>query len=306
MLQISKSYTFKQLCQKSDNTLRSYIQSLAPQNIEIIENKVDSYDKITSEFCPVVDNMAYETHSEENILITELYQCIDCNITFTTKVDLEMHKLQHNFNKEIPEIETVVAEVANSFDCNVCDKSFRGVLVNKIVYVFVHILLFIKARWELNKHVKNHTENKPFSCDICGKDFLYKSHLLKHNQSHATPETSEESTKKPYSCYICHKDFVESKSLKRHMLVQHSISKYVAEKKHLCNICGKRYVIKLIKHFFNNFIELNQVFGRKVFNHSYAETHRRKTTLLRNLWQEFFCSSLFKKSYDDSQWFKTV
>lgn len=151
-------------------------------------------------------------------------------------------------------------------------------------------MLIIKARWELNKHAKNHTENKPFCCDICGKDFLYKSHLLKHNQSHTTHQSdtdnTDESIKKPYSCHICQKDFVESKSLKRHMLVQHSISKYVAEKKHLCNICGKRYIAFYINKVLILIILLtfNQIFGREIFNHSYAKTYRRKTALMWNLW----------------------
>lgn len=118
-------------------------------------------------------------------------------------------------------------------------------VVNKkfIVRPLFYFFIFVLARWEFNKHIKIHSENKPFNCTICGKGFLYSSHLTKHSQTHINQMCTKDDgdpTRKPYSCQICHKDFVEAKSLKRHMHLQHSTVKYNAEKKHLCTVCGKR------------------------------------------------------------------
>lgn len=91
--------------------------------------------------------------------------------------------------------------------------------------------MFIKARWELDKHAKNHTENK-----------LSSHHKECFDKSQQRELDNEEYTKKPYSCDICQKGFNVSRSLNRHMLFSHSISNYAVEKKHVCNVCGKRYI----------------------------------------------------------------
>lgn len=61
---------------------------------------------------------------------------------------------------------------------------------------------------ELNRHVRIHTGQKPFTCTICARSFSRSDHLTTHTRTH----TGE----KPFSCDTCGKRFARSDERKRH------------------------------------------------------------------------------------------
>ncbi|KAM9700005.1 LOW QUALITY PROTEIN: early growth response protein 4 [Menidia menidia] len=61
---------------------------------------------------------------------------------------------------------------------------------------------------ELNRHVRIHTGQKPFTCAICARSFSRSDHLTTHTRTH----TGE----KPFSCEVCGKRFARSDERKRH------------------------------------------------------------------------------------------
>ncbi|XP_053577830.1 zinc finger protein 813 [Bombina bombina] len=78
--------------------------------------------------------------------------------------------------------------------------------------------------------MKKHMEEKAFKCNECGKDFTYRSSLIKHYKTH----TGE----KDYKCNECGKPFAV-----KYNLIQHQRT-HTGEKPHKCNICGKRFAYK--------------------------------------------------------------
>ncbi|XP_075393622.1 uncharacterized protein LOC142432359 [Tenrec ecaudatus] len=89
---------------------------------------------------------------------------------------------------------------------------------------------FLKNFKLLEHHHTFHKGQKPYQCSECGKAYLHKPQLSEHQKTHMA--------EKPYICHECGKGFIR----KSHLTIHHRI--HTGEKPYVCSHCGKGFIKK--------------------------------------------------------------
>lgn len=140
-------------------------------------------------------------HEEEKP--TKMYECSVCD--YKTK---EFSHFQHHA-KTHKGVEGIVEEAIKKkfFVCSICQKKF-------------------KKKHRLREHQSIcHENRKPYSCDICGQDFV----ALKNYRNH-TCLRKENNVK----CIFCDEKFKSQKDMFTHVKEKH-------KKPHVCPVCGNSF-----------------------------------------------------------------
>ncbi|KAM7058855.1 zinc finger protein 180 isoform 1-T1 [Molossus nigricans] len=145
----------------------------------------------------------------------------------------------------------------------------------------------ISKNSSLAPNMRNHSEEKPFECNQCGKSFSWSSHLVAHQRTH----TGE----KPYECNECGKSFSRSSHLVSHQRT------HTGEKPYRCNQCGKSFsqsyvlVVHQRTHTGEKPYECNQC--GKSFRQSYKLIAHQRTHTGEKPYECNQCGKSFIQSY---------
>lgn len=175
------------------------------------------------QLCPKAFNTSSDLHKHKLCVHLDRshwkYECIYCQKRFPLKTNLDTHTKTHtgerNFLCHLCDRKCINLSVLKRhieshsgqkpFQCSVCLQSYKYQKSLDIHNVKVHGIGNAKIPERIKKHF----------CDLCPKSYFSNNKLQKHIRSH----TGE----RPFSCPMCKKCFIDKSYIKQHLKIIHNI-----------------------------------------------------------------------------------
>lgn len=151
--------------------------------------------------------------------------CTYCRKSFSNKVKLDQHY------RNIHGVQMRADEVADM-------KQQYGITVEGVTnYKCPHCTSFFPKFYYLRKHLRSHSDVRPYTCHVCGKSFSQQQSLNRHINIHSGHG---------YQCNVCGCVMSDKANLNVHM------RNHLGEKKYICEVCGKAFA-QWSSHYYHMF-----------------------------------------------------
>ena len=219
---------------------------------------------------PKIVSSATKTKAKPKIQVPmDRYKCTECDFKCKFKGLLRAHRIKEHKKERPPAVKKSIKEL----ECEHCGKIIRG------------------TQHHLIRHLKTHTGEKPWECDICGALFAEKGRLNVHKPIH--------NEARPFLCEECGKSFKRAINLRMHRKIHVEVKPYQCE---LCAYrCTRHDTLNL--HMKRKHLKLRRVLctfcGKKFFSEKECQAHTSRKHLPRPTpFQCTLCPAAFPFAYN--------
>ena len=196
------------------------------------------------------------------------YECKPCNLIGMNRKDFNEHHFEKHMAKQPAKPEQLAP----------AESVFR---VQQVVnFVCKHCSYKFKTREALQKHEMIHTDEKPFTCNTCGKGFRVQSNLDIHVRSHGMVITRSENSAVPqlqYKCQMCSFTTPSKTDMSVHIRCTHAKEKAVDNGTFECRACNLKGMTRDGWNKHNNethFQAAPQSQTKRIFRMNYQDEQR--------------------------------
>lgn len=157
----------------------------------------------------IIDNIEIKHENDVEYLesVEEVKQTEDVNIEY---VEVKQESVEHEYFEETYDALAVDCDKMQEESSKDKDSS-SPVKRRKKKIISCPVCNKMIDHQTLKQHMRTHTREKPYFCEICGESFSYSGNLVKHKQiRHSEPNNEM------YRCKTCDKSFKRPDLLKDH------------------------------------------------------------------------------------------
>lgn len=193
-------------CNMCDETFRRHSNLVQHRNRHHLNIKRKIKDYIC--YCGEILHSKKKLAWHKEIHDAKPKACAHCSEKFIHMASLTRHMRHAHNERFVPEED----RSSENVECPIC----KGI--------------YLKSSLEV--HIRNHSGQRPFTCNVCNKDFTTKWNLKLHKWTHAARAA------KPYKCDLCKGAFIRETDFIAHMNSHKSVRPYT------CNHCGAQFIRK--------------------------------------------------------------